>query len=239
MAKYFRYFPKTIYNLEGSNSLDTVTNLTASFSFDETLTENSISYYNYTVPDGETPEIVANKFYGASEKHWIILKMNKIFDVKTDWPIEQRVLNEIIRSKYANNWMTETFEITDEVGNLLVTENGESLIFETGRERDGLEWAISNNHSFYKIETRLFPVTGERTVDKIRITEEDYNNLIEQTNSYTLSDGNVLTVSITKSRMSFYDYEVEQNDAKRIIKILKSDFVPTVDQEFVRVISNV
>jgi hypothetical protein len=39
--------------------------------------------------------------------------------------------------------------------------------------------------------------------------------------------------------MSFYDYEVEQNDAKRDIKILKSDFVPTVDQEFVRVISNV
>ena len=44
MAKYFRYFPKTVYNLEGSNSLDTVTNLTANFSFDESLTENSIAY---------------------------------------------------------------------------------------------------------------------------------------------------------------------------------------------------
>ena len=48
--------------------------------------------------------------------------MNNIFDVKTDWPIEQRVLNQVIRSKYANNWITETFEITDEEGNLFVTE---------------------------------------------------------------------------------------------------------------------
>ena len=239
MAKYFRYFPKTIYNLDGSNSLDTVTNLTASFSFDKSLAENSVAYYQYTVPDGETPEIVANKFYGASEKHWIILKMNNIFDVKTDWPLEQRVLNEAIRSKYANNWITETFEMTDEEGNLFVTENGESLIYETGKERDGLQWAIINNHSFYKIETRLFPVTGEKTIDKLQITEEDYNNVVEENASYTLSDGNTLTVSITKTRMSFYDYEVEENDAKRIIKILKNEFVSTVDQEFIEVISNV
>jgi hypothetical protein len=239
MAKYFRYFPKTIYNLDGSNSLDTVTNLTASFSFDKSLAENSVAYYQYTVPDGETPEIVANKFYGASEKHWIILKMNNIFDVKTDWPVEQRILNEVIRSKYANNWITETIEMTDEQGNLFVTENGESLIYETGKERDGLQWAIINNHSFYKIETRLFPVTGEKTIDKLQITEEDYNNLVEENASYTLSDGNTLTVSITKTRMSFYDYEVEENDAKRIIKILKNEFVSTVDQEFIEVISNV
>jgi hypothetical protein len=39
--------------------------------------------------------------------------------------------------------------------------------------------------------------------------------------------------------MSFYDYEVEQNDAKRDIKILKSEYVAVVDQEFVGVISNV
>jgi hypothetical protein len=239
MAKYFRYFPKTIYNLDGSNSLDTVTNLTASFSFDKSLAENSVAYYQYTVPDGETPEIVANKFYGASEKHWIILKMNNIFDVKTDWPVEQRILNEVIRSKYANNWITETIEMTDEQGNLFVTENGESLIYETGKERDGLQWAIINNHSFYKIETRLFPVTGEKTIDKLQITEEDYNNLVEENASYTLSDGNTLTVSITKTRMSFYDYEVEENDAKRIIKILKNEFVSTVDQEFIGVIGNV
>ena len=328
MAKYFRYFPKTIYNLDGSNSLDTVTNLTASFSFDKSLAENSVAYYQYTVPDGETPEIVANKFYGGSEKHWIILKMNNIFDVKTDWPIEQRVLNEVIRSKYADSWITETFEMTDEAGNLFVTEaistitslnvvndgsgyangniiqvqggtvfgvkanatvttdgtgnvvslsiatanvgsylilpsgtvatssitgagtgltvsvnasvtNDEQLIFETGRERDGLEWAILNNHSFYKIETRLFPANGDKTIQKIQITEEDYNSLVEESANYTLSDGNILTVSTTKTRMSFYDYEVEKNDIKRRIKILKSEYVPAVDQDFVRVISNV
>ena len=169
--------------------------------------------------------------------------MNEIGLVNLCWPIYRIGRSKPIVDDNVSYFLlakeTETFGMTDEEGNLFVAENGESLIYETGKERDGLEWAIANNHSFYKIETRLFATTGDKTVHKIQITEEDYISLVEETANYTLSDGNTLTVSITKTRMSFYDYEVEQNDAKRDIKILKSDFVPTVDQEFVRVISNV
>ncbi len=75
MAKYFNYFPKTIYNLDNSGSLDSITNLTINFSFDKNILENAVLYYEYDVQDGETPEVVAHKVYGSSEKHWIILKM--------------------------------------------------------------------------------------------------------------------------------------------------------------------
>ena len=67
MAKYFNYFPKTVYNLDNSGALDSITNITTNFSFDKNILENSILYYQYDVQDGETPEIVAHKVYGDSE----------------------------------------------------------------------------------------------------------------------------------------------------------------------------
>lgn len=210
MSKYFTYFPKTVYNLEGSKSLDVITNLTSSFSFDANILENAVSYYEYSVPDGETPEIVAHKVYGDVEKHWVILKMNGIVDVKTDWPIEQRMLDNVVHTKY-----------------------------KTASILDGLAWAKANNHSYYKIETRLFPLTREKTETKIQITAAAYANLTASSSNYTLSDGNALTVSVDKTVITYYEHEVELNDDKRNIKILRNEFISEVDREFIRVISNV
>ena len=90
MPRYFKYFPTTPYSLSNNyTDIQTVTNLTTGFSFDNNLTENSILYYEYTIKDGDTPENLSHKIYGTSENHWIIMKMNNIIDVKNDWPLDQ------------------------------------------------------------------------------------------------------------------------------------------------------
>ena len=77
MAKYFNYFPTTYYtNSDSSTALDTVTNIIARFAFESELKENTSIFYPYDVQDGETPEMIANKYYGSSEKHWIVLLFN-------------------------------------------------------------------------------------------------------------------------------------------------------------------
>lgn len=101
MAKYFSFFPKTVYNLGNPNTLDSITNLTTNFSFSDEMLNNSVLYYQYTIPEGETPEIVAHKFYGSAEKHWIVLKMNKIVDVKTEWPLDSVSFTNALEAKYA------------------------------------------------------------------------------------------------------------------------------------------
>jgi hypothetical protein len=45
-------------------------------------------------------------------------------------------------------------------------------------------------------------------------------------------------VSIDKTVLSYYDYELELNDGKRNIKIMKPEYVSTIQDEFVRVMSN-
>lgn len=213
MAKYFINFPKTVYSLNGSNSLDEITNLTSSFSFDESLREDSVLYYEYAVADGETPEIVAHKLYGSVESHWILLKLNGIVDVKTDWPLSQRDIKAHLNEKYANN-------------GILVSQTG-------------YQWAFNNTHSYYKVETRTFVASGEKTVDTIRIDANTYANVITTTSQYTLPDNNLLQVDITKNTKTYYEYEVEVNEQKRNIKVLRQEFVPAVTDEFIKVITNV
>jgi hypothetical protein len=211
MANYFNNFPKTVYSLNDSISLDRITNLMACFSFDESLTENSILYYEYVVPDGETPEILAYKLYGSSEDHWIILKLNGIMDVKKDWPLDQRSLSVAINDKYANNGV---------------------LVSQTG-----YQWAFNNTHSYYKIETRTLVTSGEKLTDTIQVDANTFANITTSSVQYTLPDNNVLKIDTTRSAKTYYEYEVELNDNKRNVKILKEEYVAVVKDEFIRVIN--
>jgi hypothetical protein len=212
MAKFFSYFPKTVYNLGDPKALDTITNLTTTFSLDESTLNNTILYYEYTVPEGETPEIIAHKFYGDVEQHWLIMKMNNIVDPKSDWPMDTRSFASYIEEKYANNGISQS--------------------------TTGYQWAKSNNHSYYKIETRTLTLTGEKTVDKIEIDANTYTNVQTSTSTYTLADGYQLSVDVDKTVLSYYDYELELNDDRRNIKIMKPEYVSTIQDEFVRVMSN-
>jgi hypothetical protein len=45
-------------------------------------------------------------------------------------------------------------------------------------------------------------------------------------------------VNIDKTVLSYYDYELELNDDKRNIKVMKPEYVSTIQDEFVRVMSN-
>jgi hypothetical protein len=81
-------------------------------------------------------------------------------------------------------------------------------------------------------------LTGEKTVDKIEIDANTYTNVQTSTSTYTLADGYQLRVNIDKTVLSYYDYELELNDDKRNIKIMKPEYVSTIQDEFVRVMSN-
>jgi hypothetical protein len=51
-----------------------------------------------------------------------------------------------------------------------------------------------------------------------------------------LADGYVITIAVSKESQSYYDYEIELNESKRKIKLLKPEFVPTIEEEFRTVI---
>ena len=78
MAKYFNYFPKTFYSTQDVvRSVDTVTNITARFSLEQSFLDNTTIYLKYDVQESDTPEIIASKIYGSSERHWMFWQLIK------------------------------------------------------------------------------------------------------------------------------------------------------------------
>ena len=216
MAKFFNYFPKTFYTSNNTSSgIDTVTNIIARFGFEKKLKENSSAFYKYTIKDSDTPEIIAGKFYDHVERHWIVLLFNDIIDPQYDWPLDSRTLIQYINTKYSANQYADT-------ANTSIT---------------GISWAQNTSHvkSYFKNITRT-SADGTNIVEKITVDANTYANIAATSIAYTLNNSSSITETISKTTQTYYDYEVELNEAKREIKLLKSDFVPEVEKEFRRVI---
>lgn len=213
MAKYFKNFPKVDYALEKVNQYEFVTSVVSRFGIEDQLKENTSVFYTYEVRDGDTPEILASKIYGNSERHWIILMMNDIVDPQYDWPLTYQRFNEYVDKKYSTSEYADT-------ANTGIT---------------GLTWAqnANNVYAYYKVITKT--TLTNTSVEKYEVDSNTYSNIIISTNTYGLQDGSNLTIEVSKQTQNHYDYENELNESKRKIKILKSDFVPGLETELSQV----
>lgn len=214
MAKYFNYFPKTFYsNDNASTGLDSVTNIIARFGFEQSLKNNSSAFYKYQIQESDTPEIIAHKYYGNAEKHWIVLLFNDIIDPQFDWPLKYDVLIDFVDAKYTANGAANT------------------------TVQSGLAWAMSTNNvqAYYKIVTKT-DIDNVTLIEKIQVDANTYANVATSSTTITLQNGDAITQTITKSKKTYYDYEMEENESKREITLIKSDFVKEIEKEFKRVI---
>ena len=202
MSLFFNNFPKTYYKIDNSNELDTVTNITANFSILNSSINATQGYYDYTISEGDTPEIVAYKVYGDAEYHWLIMRINGIMNLNTDWPLTYSQLMESIDSLY------------------------------------GLTYAQTNYKTNYKIETRTLIKTGESIEEYVTIDANTYASLTPSSTQYTLSDGTAMKVDITKERFTYYDTEVQLNENKRNIKLIKAEYKNTIKDELEKVLLN-
>lgn len=210
MANYFQNFPKTFYTATTENTEgDVVTNILTRFSFERELKENSATYYKYDIKDGDTPESLAYKLYDSPNRHWIILGFNDILDPQYDWPLDERTFYRYVEEKYVANANT-----------------GQS----------GITWSQANVYAYYRVETRTISTTQKTVVDKILVDAAAYANISLGTTTITLKSGETMTVQTTKETKTYYDYEQETNEAKRTIKILKSEFVSKVETELKRIL---
>lgn len=216
MTKFLDLFPKTLYKLDPGKytPYDTVTNLTFRLAVLQSALTNISSYYTYTVKDGDTPEILADRFYGDPQAHWVILYANYILDPQYDWPLNYATFKKYIESKYGSVPTAQT------------------------------TW-----HHFEKVITRENRTDNVITVTRIPINESnvasqlaetltgvpyDTYNSLEET-AYTATNivgGKTVIETVSRNRVSNYDWELEQNEARRQIKVIKKEFYPQIISEF-------
>lgn len=101
---YFKKFPKVYYTLREKNVdvLKILTDVTANVRIKKQTLSSLTLWQYYDMKDGETPEIVAEKFYGNAELHWVIMLVNDRYDVYNDYPLTSTNLENLISAKYTN-----------------------------------------------------------------------------------------------------------------------------------------
>lgn len=106
MGQLFDLFPKVKYNLDtvanSTNNYDFPLDILVRIGFYANVLDNIFLYYDYDIQDGDTPEILAEKYFGDPESYWIILLANKRLDPLYDWPLTASNFQKYIISKYGS-----------------------------------------------------------------------------------------------------------------------------------------
>jgi hypothetical protein len=224
---YFKSFPYTYYSLDNTTTVQVVTNITNRVTLSDEVKNNLGLYDEYDIKDGETPELVADKFYNNSELHWLVLHYNEIIDPRFDWPLDTNKLNRYVDSKYADVNAVHHFE--DANGNYT---NGNAYILSSNAFTNfSVNDAITNNTNI-----GIAFITQKNSNSNVRITIttggfKTGDQILKSSN--TSNRANITsTVILSGTPVTNFTFEDEINESKRRIKILKAPYVDAVVNDF-------
>lgn len=210
MSSFLDLYPKIRYDISKSSvsNYQIITNITFRLNIVREVLNNISAYFAYDITDTDTPEILAEKVYGNPEAYWIILYANDIMDPQYDWPLNGRAFNNYIIDKYGS------------VANAKTQIHHYEKVVQ--REVDD----IVTTFRYQVNETSL--ITGSPGVPY-----DSYNTLPATQSVTTYSvNGKSVTETISRNAVSNYDWEDQQNEAKRSIKIIKKDYYLQIVSEF-------
>ena len=179
--QYFDTLPKIIeYDNKGTGRV--FTNLLARASIIPELLKNPTMYYSYDIQEGDTPEIVAHKYYGDSYRYWIVLYANQILDPQWNWPLTNTQFDAYITSKYS------------------AVAGVQSV----------LAYTQSTIKEYRKTIKSIDSISLVETTESFVIDANTYNQPITSSATYQLPNSHV-TQNISKSSISIYDYKLAKN----------------------------
>ena len=109
-------FPVIRYDSVGDYKFKDVTNLLRRVALRAKVKTSTLLYDTYDVKNGDTPESLADKLYGDSELHWIIMLINDITDRYHQWPMSEAQFSQYLKDKYSNPDAVHHYEISQESG---------------------------------------------------------------------------------------------------------------------------
>lgn len=245
---YFNEFDKILYDLptkNGDTTLRVLTDITTNVRIRKEVLENITLYDEYDLKDGETPEIVAEQYYGNPELHWVIMLVNQRYDYLRDFPLTTEELHNYSISKYGEDGLDQIHHY--EKDGIVVQAQGllklNPEIYEVVKPND----IFQNDFLFGKILSKSTGVSGQfaqvliergkfvtgqaLSIFGIRLNEvsrkSEYTGIVTYTipsNSFTLSPG--------YEAITNYSHEEKVNEKKRRIKLISPQLITQIVKEF-------
>lgn len=102
---YFAKFPLLDYTLQTQTGIKTVfvRNILRRIGLTEDLKNGNGVFLEYDIKDGERPEHIAERVYGDTGFHWLVLMTNTIIDPYHGWYKSGQAMESYIQTKYSGN----------------------------------------------------------------------------------------------------------------------------------------
>jgi hypothetical protein len=203
---YFNSFPKII-TIDYNNNGIVLTNIIKRVNIIPSLLKNPLLIYSYDLQEGDTPDIVANKYYGDSYRYWLTLFSNNIINPQWQWPMSSGVFDNYIKNKYAE---------------AAAAANVSSV----------LAYTQSTVYQYTKTIETIDGTSLNVTKTTIVIDEPTYNSTNTGITTSTFPGGATVSQTVTTNVVSIYDYELEKNEANRSINLLNSIYTSQIESQF-------
>jgi hypothetical protein len=225
---YFQPFPSITYSLDNENQqFKQVKNIFARVKLLKEVLDNADMFYTYEMKESDTPEIIAHKLYGSAHRYWMVLFANEVIDPYYGVPLKYQSFDNFIISKYGSiENAQDTIAVYRKKTTVTTNKNG-----------------LINSQTYTTELTDMYYDYATGSIVTIEFMPDISNPIISvSSNTVTIADYDGIDISITTAveylAITSYDYEVEQNESKRTIKILKPEYVGLIENEFDQLFKN-
>ena len=212
---YFSYFPDINYvsrtaDRSSNDEFIPVKNIFRRPKLRDDLENILTAFEDYMIIGDDRPEQVSQKVYGDPRFDWVILTTNNITKIQDQWPLNSNDFQRYIYDKYGTE--EKLSEIHHYVTELLLDDNSrvvvpEGLVVDSNFNSRYLE----RNFDRQEEVTYSGSVMGNlSSVDNAGTVKDSSGNIISHTNVFSVSN---------------YEFEENENDAKRRIRILQPQFL--------------
>jgi len=172
--QYFNSLPKIRY-VDQNNVTTVYTNLMARASVIPSVLNNALVYYSYDVQDGDTPEIIAYKYYGDVNRFWIVLYCNQLNDPQWDWPLSSNKFQKYILNKYNTGNLNSTHHYERITTKTNINTNTTTVDTET-ISQEVYNSLQSNTTTTYTLGSETITVNVVKSV----VTNYEYENSLNE-----------------------------------------------------------
>lgn len=156
---------------------------------------NTDIFTELLIAEGARPDLIAEKLYDDPTYDWVILLTNKVVNLYHDWPLSSKEFEDFVFQKYDNPQEIHHWE-TIEIKNSMG-----DIVQPAGIE---VYYDPSNEDSF-KLEY----------IDFVSRNNDGTQSIIFQT---------VVGLNAVQG-ITYYEYEQQLNDKKRVVQILKPAYL--------------
>lgn len=227
--RYFENFPEIQYKLSNGQTVF-IKDFFRKSTIEQEAIDNVVEYTYYEIQDGERPDVVATKLYGDGDLHWTFFLCNKIENYY-DWHKDNETFTNYMNEKFSGVWLnaSATTDIVSSTGKFLFGEQVSNGTY-TGN-------VVKVDPTFKRIAVVGGEWLSNQTITGVVsgkvFTLQSVVNEVDGVSYYEDSNGIKKNYSdIGFDSVSFLTEEIDANEEKRKIKVIRPEYIKAVVSEF-------